>query len=144
MKVVIAFLLMLFYSGVCAGQDSSSIKIEPLAQSTSSWDGSPFPAYPSGGPEITILKITIAPHTTMKWHSHSLPSAGYVLSGDLTIEKKDGTKCHLSAGQTVLETMNTVHRGISGTSPVVLIVFYAGTPGLPLSSPQDPNHGDEK
>jgi quercetin dioxygenase-like cupin family protein len=135
---------MLFYSGVSAGQDASSIKVENLVQSTSSWDGSSFPTYPSGKPEITILKITIAPHTTMKWHSHSLPSAGYVLSGDLTIEKKDGTKCHLSAGQAVLETMNTVHRGISGTSPVVLVVFYAGTPGLPLSSLQEPSPGSEK
>jgi|GEM_PF-6930394 len=60
------------------------------------------------------------------------------------IEKIDGTSCHLSAGQTVLETMNTIHRGISGASPVVLVVFYAGTPGLPLSSLQDPGHGDQK
>jgi hypothetical protein len=58
---------------------------------------------------------------------------GQVQSGELTIEKKDGTKQHFVAGQAVTETVNSVHRGITGAEPTVLIVFYPGTPGLPLS-----------
>jgi quercetin dioxygenase-like cupin family protein len=109
------------------------IQTEILIQSTSSWDGTPYVSYPAGRPQITILKITIAPHTTMKWHSHPLPNAGYILSGELTIEREDGTKEHFVAGQSVTETVNSVHRGITGTERTVLIVFYPGTPGLPLS-----------
>ncbi len=40
---------------------------------------------------------------------------------------------HFVAGQAVTETVNSVHRGITGTEPTVLIVFYPGAPGLPLS-----------
>ena len=109
------------------------IQTEILIQSTSSWDGTPYVSYPAGRPQITILKITIAPHTTLKWHSHPLPNAGYILSGELTIEREDGTKEHFVAGQAVTETVNSVHRGITGAERTVLIVFYPGTPGLPLS-----------
>ena len=38
-------------------------------------------AYPSGQSQITVLQFTIAPHTVMTWHSHPMPSAGYVLAG---------------------------------------------------------------
>ena len=86
-----------------------------------------------GKPEVTVLKITIAPNTVMKWHSHPVPNVGYILSGVLTIEKKDGTKRKFVAGQAVPETVDSLHRGITGAEPVELIVFYAGTPQLPLS-----------
>jgi quercetin dioxygenase-like cupin family protein len=112
---------------------SSPIQTEILIQSTSSWDGTPYISYPAGRPQVTILKITIATHTTMKWHSHPLPIAGYILSGELTIEKEGGTKQHFVAGQAVTETVNSVHRGITGAEPTVLIVFCPGTPGLPIS-----------
>jgi len=117
-----------------AAEDASSrIKTETLLQSTTSWDGTPYKAYPAGQPKITVLKITIAANTVMKWHSHPFPNAGYVLSGELTIEKKDGTKKHFVAGQAIAETVDSVHRGMTGAEPVVLIVFYSGVPDLPLS-----------
>ena len=116
----------------------SPIAIETSALSTSSWDGAPYEAYPSGQPRITVLKFTIAPHTVMTWHSHPMPSAGYVLAGELTIEKRDGTKKHFVAGQVVTETVRTIHRGITGSEPVVLIVFYSAAPGLSVAMPQEP------
>jgi quercetin dioxygenase-like cupin family protein len=117
-----------------AAEDASSrIKTEALLQSTTSWDGTPYKAYPAGQPEITVLKITIAANTVMKWHSHPFPNAGYVLSGELTLEKKDGTTQHFVEGQAIAETVDSVHRGVTGAEPVVLIVFYSGTPDLPLS-----------
>jgi quercetin dioxygenase-like cupin family protein len=117
-----------------AAEDASSrIKTETLLQSTTSWDGAPYKAYPAGQPKITVLKITIAANTVMKWHSHPSPNAGYVLSGELTLEKKDGTTQHFVEGQAIAETVDSVHRGVTGAEPVVLIVFYSGTPDLPLS-----------
>jgi quercetin dioxygenase-like cupin family protein len=113
----------------------SPVQVETLIQSSSSWDGTPYKAYPTGQPQLTILKYTIAPHTTMKWHSHPVPNAGYILSGELTIEKKDGTKKHFVAGQALTETVDSEHRGITGDQPVVIVVFYPGTPGLQLVKP---------
>lgn len=135
MKLMVLASLALAACGCVAEENfaRSPIQIETLAKSTSSWDGIPYKAYPAGQPQLTVLKITIAPHTTMQWHSHPMPNAGYILSGELTIEKKDGTKKHFIAGQAVTETVDSIHRGISGAKPVVLIVFYPGTPGLPLS-----------
>jgi len=63
-----------------------------------------------------------------------MPNAGYILSGELTIEKRDGTKEHFMAGQAITETVDSIHRGITGAEPLVLIVFYPGTSGLPIST----------
>ena len=63
-----------------------------------------------------------------------MPSAAYIVAGELTLErKKDGKKQHFTPGQVVSETVDTFHRGVAGNEPVVLIVFYAGAPGVPLT-----------
>lgn len=128
--ILIAFLVP---APTLAQTGSSPVKTETLLSSTSSWDGTLYRSYPSGTPQITVLKITLAPHTIMKWHSHPMPNAAYVVSGDLTVEKKDGTRKHFTAGQVVAEVVASVHRGVTGDQGVVLIVFYPGTPGMPLS-----------
>ena len=111
-----------------------AVQSETLLRTSSSWDGEPYKSYPSGQPELSILKITLAPHTKLEWHSHPIPNAAYIVSGELTLErKKDGQKQHFSAGQAVSETVDTFHRGVAGNEPVVLIVFYAGSPGVPLA-----------
>jgi quercetin dioxygenase-like cupin family protein len=137
LKLIPLALLACTLSGLALAQQTSPTapapQIETLTKTTSSWDETPLKSYPSGQPEITVLKITIPPHTALKWHTHPMPNAGYILSGEITLEKKDGTKKHFVAGQAVTETVDIVHRGVTGDQPVTLIVFYAGTPGLPLS-----------
>jgi quercetin dioxygenase-like cupin family protein len=137
--VALALLASAVYGSAAAEGASppSHITIETLVLSTSSWDGAPYEAYPSGQPQITVLKFMIAPRTVMTWHFHPVPSAGYVLAGELTIEKR-GTKKHFVAGQVVTETVRTIHRGVTGSEPVVLIVFYPAAPGLSVSMPQEP------
>ena len=107
---------------------------QTLLRASSSWDGKPYNSYPLGQPELSILKITLAPHTELEWHSHPMPNAAYIVSGELTLErKKNGKKKRFTAGQAVSETVDTLHRGVAGTEPVVLIVFYAGSPGVPFT-----------
>ena len=131
-------LALLASAAGCATAESaahSHIKIETLVQSTSAWDATPYTRYPDGTPQLSVLRITIGPHTALKWHSHPMPNAGYVLSGELTLEERDGIRQHFVAGQAITETVNRIHRGVTGEAPVVLVVFYAGAPGLPLSRP---------
>jgi quercetin dioxygenase-like cupin family protein len=124
--------IILSVSGYAA--EPSQIKSEVLMQSDSSWDGTPYQSYPNGAPQTTVLKITIPPHTIMPWHSHPMPNAAYVLSGELTVEKKEtGQTKVLTAGQVLPEMVGGLHRGVTGDQGVVLIVFYAGTKGMPLS-----------
>jgi len=121
-----------------AGPNSSprpSARYETLIQATSAWDGTAYKHYPAGQPQISVLKIAIPSHTSLKWHTHPMPNAAYVLSGNLTVEEPDGTRHHLVAGEALAETVGVVHRGFTGNKPAVLIVFYAGARGLPLSEP---------
>jgi quercetin dioxygenase-like cupin family protein len=63
-----------------------------------------------------------------------MPSAAYIVSGELTLErKKDGKKQRIAAGQAVSETVDTLHRGLTGDEPVVLVVFYIGSPDMALT-----------
>ena len=110
-----------------------------LLRASSSWDGEPYKSYPQGQPELSIVKIILAPQTQLEWHSHPMPSAAYIVAGELTIERRrDGKKQRFSAGQAVSETVDTFHRGVAGSEPLVLIVFYAGSAGMPLT--QHPHH----
>jgi hypothetical protein len=62
-----------------------------------------------------------------------MPSTAYIVSGEITIEQLGvNKKRHFVAGEAVPETVNILHRGITGERPVVLIVFYAGVKGMPL------------
>ena len=114
----------------------ATAKKEVLVQSDHSWDGTKYTHYPSGPPELTMLKITIAPHSALPWHTHPFPNAGYILSGDLTIhDQESGKSVTYHAGQAFAESVDRVHRGESGDTPVVLLVTYSGTPGTPTSTP---------
>ena len=128
----LAFILC--HVGNAVGENQAAIQSETLLRSSSSWDGEPYTAYPAGRPELSVLKITIPPHTQLKWHTHPMPNAAYLLSGELTVERKeDGKTRHFTAGQVVAEMVDVLHRGVTGDAPVTLIVFYAGVEGMPLS-----------
>lgn len=116
-----------------SADDKKPIKAETLLRTTASWDHVPYKNYPQGQPELTIVKYTLPAHTTMAWHTHPMPNAGYVVSGELLVERKeDGKQIRIAAGQPLAEMVDTLHRGVTGDTPVEIIVFYAGTPGMPL------------
>lgn len=120
--------------GLVLAADSLTATNEVLLKSTSSWDGTRYVRYPDGAPELTTLKITIPPRTNLPWHTHPMPNVAYVLSGELTVEQREGGQSKtIKAGDVLPEMVNIDHRGRTGDSPVVLIVFYAGTKEMPLS-----------
>ena len=126
----------LISTGLCASE--AQIKVEQVLQTTQSWDGTPYTTYPAGQPQVTVLKITIPPDTALHWHRHPVISVAYVLSGHLTVEKRDtGERRILEPGQALAETVETTHRGFTTDEPVELIVFYAGESGLPLTVNQE-------
>jgi quercetin dioxygenase-like cupin family protein len=131
---LVTFVFTVFRRATVGENVQLGVRSEILLRTGSSWDGEPYKSYPSGRPELSLSKITLAPHTELEWHSHPIPNAAYIVSGELTLERKrDGMKRHFAAGQAVSETVDTFHRGVTGTEPVVLIVFYAGSPGVPLT-----------
>ena len=110
------------------------IQVETLAKSTLEWDGSTLPAYPRSQPEIQILRITIPAGVTLPLHLHPVINAAVITKGQLEVQVKDGSKQLFKTGDALIEVVNTVHfgRALPG-SAVEVIVFYAGTPGQPVT-----------
>jgi quercetin dioxygenase-like cupin family protein len=109
---------------------------EILVQATQSWNGKPYMHYPAGQPELTTIRLTIAPHTVLPWHTHPIPNVAYVLSGSLTVrDQASGKTQTIHQGQAFAESVDTIHRGESGDEPTVLLITYAGSPGIPTSIP---------
>jgi len=131
--------------GTAAAQESG-IDMQVLLKSGQSWNGAALPAYPDGPPEITIARITIPPGTALPEHLHTVINGGVLLSGELTVRTEQGQEHHLVAGEPLLEVVNTWHAGRNdGTVPAEAVVFYVGTPGLPvtkLKKPPEPGAGD--
>jgi quercetin dioxygenase-like cupin family protein len=109
---------------------------EILLQTSQSWNGKPYRHYPAGQPQLTTIKLTIGPHTALPWHTHPFPNVVYVLSGTLTLhDKASGKTLVVHQGQAVGESVDDVHRGETGDETTVLLITYAGTPGVPTSIP---------
>ena len=118
------------------GNSVASGHREMLLQTTQSWNGKPYTHYPAGQPQLTTIKLTIAPHTVLPWHTHPFPNVVYVLSGTLTLRDEASGKTQVvHQGQAVGESVDDVHRGESGNEPTVLLITYAGTPDVPTSVP---------
>lgn len=135
-------LAMIALGGCTTAQTSNSTPVSTvestvLLKSSNSWDGTAYDAYPVGKPELTVLNIKIPANTALKWHEHPMPNAAYVVSGNLTVETREGGKSILlKPGDVLPEMINRQHRGLTGDTAVELVVFYAGTPGMPLSTSQ--------
>jgi len=114
--------------------ESAGVQAEVLLNAAASWDGAPYEAYPEGRPQLSVRKITIPAHGELEWHAHPMPSAAYVLAGEITVvAQKDGRQHHFAAGEVIAETVNSGHRGFVGDQPAVFIVFYAGVTGMELA-----------
>ena len=123
---------------LCWVRASRKIEVEQILQTTQAWDGTAYKNYPTGQPQLTVLRIKVPPHTALHWHYHPVISVGYVLSGELTVEKQaTGERSIFRTGQALPETIGTIHRGFTTESPVELIVFYAGQAGVPITVNQE-------
>jgi len=114
--------------------DTASCSVQVLSRTDSSWDGAKLPGYPTGSPEVTILKITIPPGEKLPLHKHPVINAGVLLRGTLTVATDQGRTLHLEAGDPIVEVVDRWHYGTNeGDEPAEIIVFYAGTPGCPIT-----------
>ncbi|CAB3774849.1 hypothetical protein LMG29542_08231 [Paraburkholderia humisilvae] len=104
-----------------------------LLHTDKSWNGTLYPAYPSGQPQLTVLELTTAPHAKTPWHTHPAPCAAYIATGKLTVETKDGLRKTVSQGEVLPELVGPIHRGIAGDTPTKLLLFCAGVSGSPFA-----------
>ena len=136
---IVAMLVAASFAAILAQDAATRIasgQREILLQANQSWNGKPYTHYPTGQPQLTTIRLTIAPHTALPWHTHPFPNVVYVLSGTLTLhDRASGKTLVVHQGQAVGESVDAVHRGETGDEPAVLLITYAGTPGVPTSIP---------
>jgi quercetin dioxygenase-like cupin family protein len=136
---IVAMLVAASFAAILAQDAATRIasgQREILLQANQSWNGKPYTHYPTGQPQLTTIRLAIAPHTALPWHTHPFPNVVYVLSGTLTLhDRASGKTLVVHQGQAVGESVDAVHRGETGDEPAVLLITYAGTPGVPTSVP---------
>ncbi|WP_150451532.1 cupin domain-containing protein [Arenibacter lacus] len=114
-----------------------------LIETTKSWNGKALPQYPKGKPKVTILKITIPPHSRLNIHKHPVINAGVLTKGELTVVDEENNTLQLKAGDALVELVNSCHFGENnGDSPAEIIVFYAGTDALPITVEENRKFGE--
>ncbi len=137
-RVVLAVALLwgCVAAGACplTAAEQTTVTSEVLAKTTTSWVGTPLPPYPQTQPEVTVLRITIPVGAQLPLHKHPVINAGYLTKGQLTVVADDGTTMTLKAGDALVEMVDAWHYGRNdGESDAEIVVFYAGSPGVPLS-----------
>lgn len=133
------FLLILMLFGLWAyPQYTKQIVVEQLLKTDTTSIGQPI-KYPAvKRPEVSVLKITIAPGGKTGWHKHQIPLFAYVEEGVLTVEWGKGKRKQFNKGTAVAEMLNTSHQGINeGNVPVVLIAVYLGGDGKMLAEKEE-------
>ena len=140
MKITLLASLILFTSSMLLAKDMSKITnskpitIEVLQKATTSWNGEALPSHKSGKPEISILKISVAPHTKLPIHKHPMINTGVILSGELTVVTDDNQTKHFKAGDSVVEVVNRWHHGQNdGNVTTEIIIVYVGVEGEQLT-----------
>lgn len=135
MKRIAILLLSMLACSLTWAADSGEVTVEKLLVAQKSWDDKTYPAYPVGQPEVTVLRITIPPKTSLDWHRHPVINIGYMLAGSLEVENQaTGEKKLIRTGDTLPELVGTTHRGRNpGDEPATILVFYAGVIGSALS-----------
>ncbi len=124
---VIAAFIAISCSSSRAESTSASTTETLLNGVQTSWDGADLIDYPTGKPAITLLRITVAPKSQLPQHYHPVINVGYMLEGSLTVTDDKGNTKTITAGEPLIETVNTIHYGENtGDTDAVILVFYAG------------------
>lgn len=135
--LTVSCIFLLNFNSESVAQFNETISSNLILQTTTSWDGSPI-NYPEGEAQITALHIEIPTGSETGWHSHPVPSFGYVLEGRLELRMEDGSTFIVNKGEALAELTNKVHSGKSiGENALKLVVFYTGVTGKDLTIMDD-------
>ena len=118
-------------------QYQSGVTVEPILKADTTTIGQTI-TYPHfHKDEVTILKVTIPPGASTGWHKHGFPAFAYVLQGKLSVELETGRTLQFPINSSFAEVIDTFHNGKNtGSEDVIIIAFYMGEKGKPLSQPR--------
>ena len=145
MKHALVFVTMLVLASLTGGllagehipdEHASGIEVTQLLSTSSTVLGTPIEYPQTSKPEVTVLKVEMAPGKQTGWHMHPYPAYGYILSGELSVQVQGGKRLHYEAGDAVAEVVGTPHNGINtGDKPACFVVFFTGEKGQAYTVP---------
>jgi quercetin dioxygenase-like cupin family protein len=107
--------------------------VSPVTLINSSTDvlGQPI-HYPDGGAaKLESQIVTLRAGERTPWHSHSVPTFGYMIQGEITVHYATGEAHSFTKGDSLIEAQNMAHMGVvTSALPAKILVVYAGTDGL--------------
>jgi quercetin dioxygenase-like cupin family protein len=119
-----------------AGWSQVGFRATPLMKTTKTEVGQDI-QYPNAHPQVTMLLLEIAPGGQSGRHMHPVPSANYVLEGEVTIEIEGHNTVTYRAGQPFVGAMQTWHNAFNrGTTPAIVLVVFIGEEGKPVTVTQ--------
>jgi quercetin dioxygenase-like cupin family protein len=132
MNKFMTILVLLLFSHTPSWADA--VKVDQLIKATDSWNGVSLPDYSEKETEVTVLKITIEPNTSLPMHIHPVINVAYMLSGELTVISAQGERKIIRKGDPLIELVNQRHYGVNeGSEPVEILVVYIGEEGQPIT-----------
>jgi quercetin dioxygenase-like cupin family protein len=122
-----------------AGRLSAEVPLRPvtpLVAASETIMGEPI-VYPDGRPaKITAAVVALEPGGETGWHTHGVPTFGYVLEGELTVDYGEKGSRIYRAGDAVLEAIAIPHNGRNtGAGPMRILAVFMGADGLRTSVP---------
>lgn len=90
-------------------------------------------AYPRTGPaHVTAMIVTMKPGEETWPHRHGVPTFGYILEGQVTVDYgAKGTRTYRK-GDGFMEAEAITHNGVNdGAGPVRILVVFMGAEGAP-------------
>ncbi|NDP20842.1 MAG: cupin domain-containing protein [Paludibacter sp.] len=132
-KIILLFILTCIFANAKA-QYNSGVVLEPLLKTDTTSIGQKI-VYPDfKNDEVSIYKVTIPHGKSTGWHKHLFPVFAYVIQGTLTVEVDNRKPLYFNTNSSFSEVINTMHNGVNnGKEDVVLIAFFMGEKGKPLS-----------
>ena len=134
MKKFIILLSILCVCHTAKSQYNKGVVLEPVLKTDTTSIGQKI-VYPNfQSDEVSIVKVIIPSGKSTGWHKHNFPVFAYVLQGTLTVEIENRKSLQFSQNSSFSEVINTLHNGVNnGKEDVILIAFFMGEKGKPLS-----------
>jgi len=145
MKTIIFALALVLLSPAAEAQYSHDVIVDTILKSDTTSVGQRivYPIFPHD--EVTIARVTIPPGKSTGWHKHKFPVFAYVMQGTLTVEVENHSSLEFTEHSSFSEVVDTFHNGMNkGNENVVLLAFFMGEKGAPLSVRKDTTQSRSK
>lgn len=137
----VAVRVALFVAGGLVGLGGQAVlartvapEVRTLMMAEQTVVGEPI-VYPSAEPaRITAREIILYPGQSLPWHSHPMPTFGYIIEGKIEVDYGSKGRRTFGPGDTLMEAQAHVHAGRNTSDqPVRVLAVSIGSQGQPLS-----------